>query len=473
MINHEKIKNDVKRVIEYSQNFSPNVDALMKNWWDAKKDICREYFHGELIREIPEPVQFELCTRTKLEKIGDFIDRMYLLTRSEEFADFLNKTCTAESFFTNSLQEDYVKKDGKVIQAGTKYVKSFKFFIDNGDLLAEIQNAASAIIQSNCVKGKLCFSIHPLDYLSISENNFNWRSCHALDGEFRAGNLSYMCDKSTIICYLKSEEDTRLARFPSDLPWNNKKWRCLLFLSDNHNAMFAGRQYPFFADEALETIREPLLDLLNVEAPSPWYGERWSHWHDDEIGDGFEYREHSDHDGCWLGDFRFYVLDNNIYRSTQLITDAKGSRHYNDLLNSSCYRPYYMFAKSPYSGPKDIHFSIGSAVDCLMCGDGYIASIDTMMCPNCECEYGDSENEDYAHCDCCGARFWSGDGTWVDDDWFVCPSCYDRECFVCEECDEVFYNSEKHFVNGKFVCERCLQEIEEENADGTWPDSER
>ena len=28
------------------------------------------------------------------------------------------------------------------------------------------------------------------DYLSLSENAFNWRSCHALDGEYRAGNLS-------------------------------------------------------------------------------------------------------------------------------------------------------------------------------------------------------------------------------------------------------------------------------------------
>ena len=42
------------------------------------------------------------------------------------------------------------------------------------------------------MEGYLYLSIHPLDYLSISETNHGWRSCHALDGEYRNGNLSYL-----------------------------------------------------------------------------------------------------------------------------------------------------------------------------------------------------------------------------------------------------------------------------------------
>ena len=73
--------------------------------------------------------------------------------------------------------------------------------------------------------------MHPLDYLSLSENTYNWRSCHSLDGEYRAGNLSYMMDKSTVICYLKSNDDVILSNFGPEVKWNSKKWRVLLYFS--------------------------------------------------------------------------------------------------------------------------------------------------------------------------------------------------------------------------------------------------
>lgn len=84
------------------------------------------------------------------------------------------------------------------------------------------------LIQEDKVTGILCLSIHPLDYLSLSENTYNWRSCHALDGEYRAGNLSYMMDNTTVVCYLKGEDEAELPHFPAEVKWNSKKWRMLL-----------------------------------------------------------------------------------------------------------------------------------------------------------------------------------------------------------------------------------------------------
>ena len=126
-------------------------------------------------------------------------------------------------------------------------MKALKFFIDNEGALRHYQDRISNIIQANSFSGILCLSIHPLDYLSSSENMSNWRSCHALDGEYAAGNLSYMTDPSTIICYLKSndENDVILPMFPPDVPWNSKKWRCLLHFSDDKDMMFMSKHYPF------------------------------------------------------------------------------------------------------------------------------------------------------------------------------------------------------------------------------------
>ena len=91
------------------------------------------------------------------------------------------------------------------------------------------------------MSGDFCISIHPLDFLTSSVNTYNWRSCHALDGEYRAGNLSYMVDKSTIICYLKGANNAKLPMFPDDVPWNSKKWRVLIYVSDYWDLLFAGR----------------------------------------------------------------------------------------------------------------------------------------------------------------------------------------------------------------------------------------
>ena len=49
-------------------------------------------------------------------------------------------------------------------------------------LLDTFQTKMSMILQENCVSGRLCISVHPLDFISSSENTYNWRSCHALDG---------------------------------------------------------------------------------------------------------------------------------------------------------------------------------------------------------------------------------------------------------------------------------------------------
>ena len=53
-----------------------------------------------------------------------------------------------------------------------------------------------------------------------------------------------MCDSSTLICYLRSDEETKLPRFPDDVLWNNKKWRMLIHISEEKGMVFFGRQYP-------------------------------------------------------------------------------------------------------------------------------------------------------------------------------------------------------------------------------------
>lgn len=52
-------------------------------------------------------------------------------------------------------------------------------------------------------------SIHPCDYLEMSNDDNTWRSCHSLNnGEYQAGTLSYMEDTVTMIFYTVSPDVT-------------------------------------------------------------------------------------------------------------------------------------------------------------------------------------------------------------------------------------------------------------------------
>ena len=117
------------------------------------------------------------------------------------------------------------------------------------------------------------------------------------------------------------------------------------------------------------------------------------------------------------------------------------------------YKSYYHHTPST--------FRVGAAVKCLCCGEAIINGDDSMMCSDCECEYGNSDSDEYKTCDCCGTRFYYEDAWWVGDD-IICPNCVERETFVCDECEDRCYNSEKHYYNGQYVCDHCLADKEEE-----------
>jgi len=257
----DAIKDQFKKVLQFSQGVNnPQVDELFNQWQQNKAEFI-QLFNGNLIYEVPEPITFALSQDGKDKGLTSFarmIEDEYdfsLLKGINEFFWLME----SYEFYTNLTDKvysiPYYDDNGDLcevnIPKGMKVLKALKLFPVSEDLIKEIQQKASMVMQRDKVKGTLCFSVHPLDYLSISENTLNWRSCHALDGDYRTGNLNYMADSTTIVCYLKTDKSTILPHFPEDVPWNNKKWRVLLFLSNNRELLFAGRPYPFFSLEGL------------------------------------------------------------------------------------------------------------------------------------------------------------------------------------------------------------------------------
>lgn len=452
-------KKDFDRVVSYSQDIpAPQTTELLNKWSVAKRDIAIKFLKGKTHYTHPDKVRFELNTEAKEERLNHFEEYIVNLfdNYSHPLARFLRNLST-EEFYANSLLNDYtiLEKDDKKIPSGSKVVKSFKYFIDDIKLLADLQNKASAIIQENKVEGYLTFSIHPLDFLSSSENTYNWRSCHSLDGEYRAGNLSYMGDRGTMMVYLSGEEKVKLPHFPEDVPWNSKKWRMLLHFDENFEVCFAGRQYPFFSPGALEKIFEVFSQYINPYETNMWgvVQNPWSPWCNDYIE---KYVNQATGREVFFDEGQYYVINGCICNKYNLVKDAPNSLHFNDITRSSCYtRPYYMFKSYYQCSPKE--FMIGSEVTCLRCGQQLINGDDSMMCSDCECEYGDSDSDDYCTCNCCGRRFYYDDAYWIDDE-AICPQCAETQSFICDDCGGRYFNDEQYYVEDiGYVCGYCYR----------------
>jgi hypothetical protein len=232
-----------------------------------------------------------------------------------------------------------------------------------------------------------------------------------------------------------------------------KPGRLLIHFDENLEFCFAGRQYPFTSPGALPLVNQIFRDFLVPEPKTYWKSkEVWTDWYNDYIGtftrgDGTQEA---------ISGPMYFVYNHAIFNINHAVKDAEGSKHYNDVLRSSYYTvPYYMYVKrnSTAKKPKVV---IGSEPYCLCCGKYTIDSDDTMMCPDCECEYGNSESDDYRYCDHCGRRYYYTEGQYIDGS-YLCNECLESQTFMCEACGERCWNEDKVWDEEKerFVCRHC------------------
>ena len=416
----KEIQNKFDKVMAYSQDIvleEIKTNSLFEDWYEAKKELIEEW--GGISVELPN-VSIPISLQNKIQKKRD-IERLCYLVLGTDAQVFIENQDT-EEFFNNRVSENYITEEGKKINKGAKISKSIKHFSTNKDIIDRVQTAISREIQDCKLTGTLVMSVNPLDFISSSENAHNWRSCHALDGEYRAGNLSYMLDKHTFICYLKSAtEENQLPHFPKDVPWNSKKWRVLMFTRDDRKVFMAGKQYPF--------ENNALLDALFDKVIAPVYSNEWSDW-------------------------------TGEYNGRKMMKDALGSLHFNDCLISSTYKPVIKYSKDLGEGEELEHnlylsrnmMLIGEGLECICCGQ-MVSMSESMLCDECG---------DFLYCDCCGEPINADDMYTLNGD-YLCESCFDEVACYCENCDtcvdtrceDMYWDEETDM----YYCEDCYNDL--------------
>lgn len=134
-----------------------------------------------------------------------------------------------------------IPKGIKPIKAVSLLAKTFNVPLGQG--FEEYRILASRVIQTLSQKTlNVNISIHPLDYMTMSDNSNNWSSCMSWsdDGCYKAGTVEMLNSPLVLVAYASSSSPyTPFNNFS----WNNKIWR-QLFIFDPSTGIFSIKAYP-------------------------------------------------------------------------------------------------------------------------------------------------------------------------------------------------------------------------------------
>lgn len=334
---------------------------IIDNWWENKQRLMEflKIPKCEYRRKLGT-VNTSLSDGEKKKSLDYFIEM--LGEEYGELGDFLDKE-GPESFFNNEVRYGWEFDDGEIVPIGMKLLKTFKYFIKDKTELRFYQDLASQLIQENKLTGDLWVSVHPLDFLTMSENNYKWQTCQRLDGEFGAGCLSLMQDKSTFMFYITSVDapDVRIKDLP--LIWNNKKWRMICSISNNKNIIGLGREYPFNLTGTWPMICKMIPEL------QPYLFNLTR-----------EYLDYYDNAPLC---YKYYRVGMVLKKMDDIVKVQKGNLAFCDLVDSEVFRNPQITFKINLIDPREDCIEFGHRLTCCRCGNDQVLSARDILCENC------------------------------------------------------------------------------------------
>ena len=431
------------------------VDRVERDWERAKSERLFKLFGDKLM--LTKEILIEKDVRQLAEEVSNlyhpFIGRLksaigdaYCKNKISRDLYYIIDSMT---FYSIDLGSNRVSQNFEFEMEGIKTFKvnkgqkTLKFFqklaeifnIDK-DLFEDFRIKHSQVLNDKKIKGTLVLSIHPLDYMTMSDNSNDWDSCMSWDNQgcYRAGTLECMNCPSTIVAYIASK--SKEYWLGEDSYWNSKKYRQLVMIDDN--AIMTNKGYPYQNDNLSKEVLNFVAELA-----------------------GEEYRGEN------------YSLDDYVPFEITGLRDIDLRTHafmYNDIENNA--RAFFRVNKNFEASSNGMIFmTLGGEAHCLSCG-GEIGTEESLYCYSC------SDND--VCCDCCGEWGNEDDFYWVDDS-LVCGNCFENCCTVCEDCGEAHFDNEmtyfseeelKNYEDGEhkeegYYCDRCssdliLKEEEEE-----------
>ena len=335
-----------------------------------------------------------------------------------------------------------IKEGMKTIRTIQKVLKAMHF--PYMDMFETWRNKVNNLSLNQDIKANLVISIHPLDFMTMSDNACNWTSCMSWigNGSYSAGTIEMMNSNMTVLAYLESPSPFKITFDEQDYQIPNKSWRTLLYV--HKDILLGGKPYPYFNKEL--TIK--CLDIMRGLV------EKNLHWNYKYINQ--PYRDNQ-------------RLHSNFYLKRQSIDSFDRPKNVNKKKHA-----IYIYTNCMYNDtieykddficcrnyvPKTIKLCASGPATCMCCGNpmedpSYIDSYDDIgsekICYECRQEHS---------CHVCGnVQYYPMKYHWIEGRYY-------KECYVCSDAclNELIYvpsqnqyikkalafQGERYFVFGK------------------------
>lgn len=401
------------------------VDYILREWEDSKMEYLWKMFGEQFI--IEKAVSYErphnllesdICASLDNGKLYDF--KHALINKvEEEYAYYseehrtirrlMSTECLCDNRWTwNNIvimlrgEKIAISNNAKVMKVLNKISK----IVHLEQEFEEFRIAHSQILNQKLLTGTLCLSIHPFDFMTLSDNDYGWDSCMNWvdNGCYRTGTVEMMNSSCMIVAYLKGETPFRIdSRY-----WEgNKKWRELFVV---HPQIICNvKSYPYHND---------VLSQLTLE----WLRELAAH----NLGWDVSY------DPCVFNvDCAFTATDKRDYRFNLYYNFM-----YNDFDTSNT--KHYALIPQGWQSNEDgafhhVDINLSGANICMCCGERwepYEGREDQVLC--FRCDPGRS-------CSCCGEEINDDDEYCVEGD-ILCRYCYEEQADRCMITEDYYYN---------------------------------
>ena len=400
-------------------------EALLSKFWQpAKSQYLYKLLGNQFI--ISKPVTYNRATRdiendaaemlrNHCQFVTAYNDIVYYLATNQLISDSvylaMSHMVSSSNFATNLTISNFelnlpnmskplkitsgtklMKALGKIVEAIKDYTKFCRHdhlrTLDLSDAFEKVRLAHSLILNQKTLKGKLCLSIHPLDYATASDNECGWSSCMSWqeEGCYRLGTVEMMNSPMVVSVYLASD---KAYMDMGGEEWNSKKWRAWAIVTKD--IILMNRNFPYENEELNRIALRWLKELAETNLG-------WQYEHCDRCFDEL-----------------------NIHFETNYM--------YNDVCSDM---PYVIRPNYDYHVDKYINFS-GKA-QCMCCGDEIPFDEDNrddfaadLCCEKCT-------SKERIYCSECGCLVCDDDIYYDDDGNAYCCDCYNDKYTQCWEC---------------------------------------
>lgn len=422
----------IRSYISYNvQEPSASLQHILRCWDEAKSGYLSTLFKENLI--ITEPISFE---EGEAEICHKLYDNVYNDNRCLEFlhaiknkyrqlydpwdysieeeernhyyfiADLINEYTLSKNaieigskgYYDLPIGENTVRvqKGMKPMRVIAKIAQAYNIGttpdVNGVSDLEYLRRRHSLCFNTKVLKGDLCLSIHPLDYMTMSDNNNGWESCMSWlnDGEYKQGTVEMMNSPSVVVAYLTGSNNFGWC---DGHTWNSKKWRSLFIVDENFIINVKG--YPYQNDNLVKEAIKKIASLAG--------------WGDVEPQE-YHLPDHHNEEG----DFQ--------YNGKTVSIDFTTGAMYNDFGSTS-----HFIAVNPNLSQDYINhdYCYSGRSECMVCG-----STDS----SCIGPYNDegalicSECDDSVTCDWCEHSVYETYRT--ADGYDLCDYCYSEHTFT-------------------------------------------